>query len=80
MTGDVAMDDVATKGSQAMKITVDTDKCCGYGDCELAAPELLELGEDGIARVISGAEPGEARAREAAGACPVAAIDVEPAS
>ncbi|MGH3311032.1 MAG: ferredoxin [Streptomyces sp.] len=63
-----------------MKITIDPDKCCGYGDCELAAPDVFELGEDGIARVLPDAEPDPARAREGAAACPVTAIDVDTVS
>jgi ferredoxin len=35
-----------------MEITVDSDKCCGYGDCVLAAPDVYELGDDGVARVL----------------------------
>lgn len=59
-----------------MDIEIDTDKCCGYGDCVLAAPELFELGADGVAHVIPGAEPAAERVREAVAACPVAAIEV----
>ena len=57
-----------------MKIEVEQDKCCGYGDCVLAAPDTFELGDDGLAHVIDGAQPTEAEAREGAAACPVAAI------
>lgn len=59
-----------------MKIEVDQDKCCGYGDCVLAAPEAFELGDDGVAHVIEGARVAEAEARQGAAACPVAAITV----
>ena len=59
-----------------MRIDIDEDKCCGYGDCVLAAPEVFELGDDGLAYVIDGAQPTEAEAREGAAACPVSAIIV----
>lgn len=61
-----------------MKITVDLDKCCGYGDCVLAAPELFDLGDDGVAVVLVD-EPGEDQrpeAEAAAASCPVEAITV----
>lgn len=61
-----------------MKITIDPDKCCAYGDCVLAAPELFDLGDDGVAVVLVD-DPGEdvrARAEAAAASCPVEAITV----
>ncbi|MPZ67764.1 MAG: ferredoxin [Pseudonocardiaceae bacterium] len=61
-----------------MEIHVDPDKCCGYGDCVLAAPDVFDLGDDGVAFVISGAEPSLELAQEAADACPVAAIEITP--
>ena len=59
-----------------MKITVDPDRCCGYGDCVLAAPDLFDLGDDGIA-VLLVDDPGEdlrPDAEEAVASCPVEAI------
>ncbi|MDI9977275.1 MULTISPECIES: ferredoxin [Rhodococcus] len=61
-----------------MRITIDPDKCCGYGDCVLAAPDIFELGTDNVAHVLD-AEPGPGlrdAAVEAAAACPVAAIEI----
>lgn len=60
-----------------MRITVDPDKCCGYGDCVLAAPELFDQ-EDGVAVLLID-EPGEEHrtdAETAAASCPVEAISV----
>lgn len=61
-----------------MEITVDVDKCCGYGDCVIAAPEVFDLGDDGIATVLPGAQPTMEHAMDAADACPVSAIQVDP--
>lgn len=63
-----------------MKITVDTPKCCGAGQCVLVAPEVFDQrDEDGIV-VLLETEPPEteqANAREAAQVCPAAAILIE---
>jgi ferredoxin/phthalate 3,4-dioxygenase ferredoxin subunit len=59
-----------------MEITVDSDKCCGYGDCVLAAPDVYELGDDGVARVLPGADLSAPEVWEGADACPVAAIEL----
>lgn len=61
-----------------MRITVDRDKCCGYGDCVLAAPDLFDLGDDGVAqvRVADPQDSLRATAEQAAAACPVEAIEL----
>lgn len=62
-----------------MNITVDLDKCCGYGDCVLAAPDVFDLDDDNVARVLD-PDPGpgaEDTVAEAAAACPVGAIEVK---
>ncbi len=59
-----------------MTIRIDQDKCCGYGDCVLAAPTVFELGDDDVARVLV-EEPNKDLAdevQEAIAACPVEAI------
>ncbi|MGW7520175.1 ferredoxin [Streptomyces sp. NPDC054796] len=60
-----------------MRITVETDKCCGAGQCVLAAPEVFDQrDEDGIVVVLDEAPPEETHpaVREAAQLCPAAAI------
>ncbi|MFF4621923.1 ferredoxin [Nonomuraea jabiensis] len=60
-----------------MNVTVDTDKCCGAGQCVLLVPEVFDQGEDdGIAILLdpSPAEPLHAAVREAAAVCPASAI------
>ncbi|MFF3573278.1 MULTISPECIES: ferredoxin [Nocardia] len=62
-----------------MRITIEEDKCCGAGQCVLAAPELFDQrDEDGVV-VLLDADPGPGEhenARNAANLCPGAAIAV----
>ncbi|HWD05803.1 MAG TPA: ferredoxin [Amycolatopsis sp.] len=63
-----------------MQIAIDEGKCCGAGQCVLAAPDVFDQrDEDGIV-VLLDAEPGEdqhAAVREAAAVCPAMAIVVD---
>lgn len=56
------------------KITVN-DSCIGCGACTAVAPDVFELGDEGLAVVIS--EENVDGAKEAAESCPVEAIEVE---
>lgn len=61
-----------------MKVTVDEAKCMGHGQCELAAPSLFEIDDEGIARVLI-ENPGESlreQAETAAKRCPEEAIRI----
>ncbi len=60
-----------------MKITIDRDLCIGCGNCETIAPEVFELGKDGIAVVKDPNVVEESLIREAAESCPVDAITLE---
>jgi ferredoxin len=44
-----------------MKAKVDPDRCLGCGICEGIAPEIFELGDEGIAVVESGCYSGQPR-------------------
>lgn len=62
-----------------MKVIVDPDKCCGYGECVAVAPDLFQIGDDNRSRVLRDgelSEPDAALAREASWSCPVEAIDI----
>ncbi|HVV08103.1 ferredoxin [Amycolatopsis sp.] len=62
-----------------MHITVDEEKCCGAGQCVLAAPEVFDQREeDGIVILLDAEPPEEQRAavNEAAAVCPAAIISV----
>lgn len=54
------------------------DGCIGDGICADTCPEVFEIGDDGLAHVISEEVPAgaEDRAREAADACPVVVIEI----
>lgn len=60
-----------------MKITVDTDKCCGADTCVLLAPDVFDQLEDDRIVLLLDEQPGEelhAVVREAASVCPGVAI------
>ncbi len=57
------------------RIQIDRSLCSGFGACAELAPDVLEVGRDGIAsiRVGSTSDPAVLRAADA---CPMAAITV----
>ncbi|MFD9466494.1 ferredoxin [Streptomyces sp. NPDC060027] len=60
-----------------LDIAIDKDVCIGAGQCALAAPGVFTQDDDGFSELLpdrtDGADP---MLREAARACPVAAITV----
>ncbi|WP_059020750.1 ferredoxin [Mycobacterium sp. M26] len=60
-----------------MKIRVDTTKCSGIGLCEMIAPDVFEIGEDGQSHVLAAAGADPSPVAEAASTCPTGAITVE---
>ncbi|MBL7493510.1 ferredoxin [Frankia sp. AgB1.9] len=67
-----------------MKLYVEFEKCCGFGECVALAPDLFRLGDDNRA-VYTGTDNGfdladattADLARDAAFACPAEAIRIE---
>ncbi|MBS1878948.1 MAG: ferredoxin [Actinobacteria bacterium] len=62
-----------------MKVKVDLTLCQGYANCVDAAPEVFDLGDNGLV-VLLVEEPGpehEHAVREAARLCPVRAIEID---
>ncbi|WP_307082709.1 ferredoxin [Streptomyces canus] len=61
-----------------MDIDIDKDACIGAGQCALAAPGVFTQDDDGFSTLLPGREAGggDPMVREAARACPVAAITV----
>ncbi|MET9415685.1 ferredoxin [Streptomyces klenkii] len=61
-----------------MRITTDTGRCVGAGQCVLTAPRVFDQDDDGLVTLLL-AEPGageEAAVRLAAGLCPSRAVTV----
>jgi ferredoxin len=62
-----------------MDISIDADKCCGAGQCVLAAPGVFDQrDEDGIVILLDPNPPADQyeNVRQAAAVCPAAAIEV----
>lgn len=62
-----------------MKIILDKAKCDGLGMCEAAAPDVFEVGADGVVEILA-ESPSEDRrdeVEEAVASCPVLALRLE---
>jgi ferredoxin len=57
------------------RISIDRSLCSGYGVCESIAPDVFELGDDGLAVVRTGLSEDEA-VHEACDSCPAGAISI----
>jgi ferredoxin len=56
---------------------IDPDLCTGCGVCETLCPEVFELGEDGLAHVLEGADcDASGCCEEAVDSCPDEAISL----
>ncbi|MFM8547585.1 MAG: ferredoxin [Betaproteobacteria bacterium] len=67
------------QGQNIIKITVDTSRCIGAGQCVWVAPRVFDQGEnDGLARLLLTEPPAELHefVREAARVCPARAIHI----
>ncbi len=63
-----------------MRIVVDEDKCCGAGQCVMAAPQVFDQREDDGIVVVLNSEPPDDQAeavQEAIRICPALAIRLE---
>jgi ferredoxin len=57
------------------RIVIDRSLCSGFGICAELAPDVIEVGKDGLASLRTGASADPAVV-EAAAACPMAAISI----
>jgi ferredoxin len=62
-----------------MKVGVDTAKCSGIGMCEVAAPAVFEIGDDGQSRAVDPEPPEDERAavEQAVRDCPTGALSIQ---
>jgi ferredoxin len=58
------------------KVVVDTTRCVGSGNCEYWAPDLFEVGDDGVAHVVGDPALHAEAAALAEGHCPTQAISI----
>ncbi len=63
----------------AKKVRIDEELCTGCGVCAETAPDVFELGDDGLAHVKPGMENAGDRkeVQQAADECPAGAIIIE---
>lgn len=61
-----------------MKIVLDEAKCSSLGMCEAAAPDVFEVGDDGVLVLLAPDQPESRRALmiEAVAACPTGALSL----
>ena len=57
------------------RISIDRSLCSGFGVCESLAPDVFELGDDGLAVLRAGMSEDEA-VQEACDSCPAGAISI----
>jgi ferredoxin len=57
------------------RITIDRSLCSGFGACAELAPEVFDVGGDGLVSLRVGTSD-DPRVLDAAAACPMAAISV----
>jgi ferredoxin len=61
-----------------MKVKVDHTKCSGIGLCEMTAPTVFEIRDDGQSHVINEQPPDDEMAyvEDAVAGCPAAALSI----
>ena len=56
------------------KVEVLRDRCMGTGGCVFIAPDVFDLGDDGIATVVGPVDGDDERVRNAVLECPMDAL------
>ena len=62
-----------------MRIEIDREKCCGFGNCVLLAPDLFDLDDQAnlaVALVPAVTEPQAAEVQRVINECPTLAISL----
>jgi ferredoxin len=60
-----------------MRVTADREVCVGAGQCELLAPDVFEVGDDGAVRVLQDVPDDGSAVRDAVQQCPTGALALE---
>ena len=60
-----------------MRAKVDRDLCIGSAMCVATAPDVFELDDEGLSRVLDEGAADEETLRQAAEGCPVQAVILE---
>ena len=62
-----------------MKVRADLEKCEGYANCLVAAPDVFSIDDDNVVLVLVEAPSEDQRAavEEAVRSCPVAALELD---
>ena len=56
-------------------VEVDRERCVGSGSCEMLAPDVFEVGDDGVVGLLRPLEQADADdVRDAVAACPTRAL------
>ena len=56
-------------------VEVDRERCVGSGSCEMLAPDVFEVGDDGVVAVLRPPEQTDVDdVRDAVAACPTRAL------
>jgi ferredoxin len=60
----------------SVRVEIQASTCIGSSNCAEEAPDVFEVGDDSVARLIPGVQPSVEVALAGARACPVDAIHV----
>jgi ferredoxin len=60
------------------RVQVDAERCVGSGSCEALAPDMFEVGDDGIVEIVQPLDGAAARAlaADAVQVCPTRALSL----
>lgn len=61
-----------------VKVLVDQDRCVGHGMCEMKAPEVFAIGDDGVSQVLADEISADHRkaVADAVASCPSQALRI----
>ncbi|SDC03475.1 ferredoxin [Geodermatophilus telluris] len=59
-----------------MRVGADRERCVGSGQCELLAPDVFEVGDDGAVRLLQEDPADDGAVRDAVQQCPTGALSL----